>query len=180
MTPARMKLQEALGAGYKAMVLHQMPLSDAFRLFNQVASDPDVMAEAKAEFGRSDGLSDRRCFISNANSNFLSKAIAQFVPVAVSAPKAIAAPVQSIAQPHHHQEDDMSSKLTALADLAKSTIAEVEADAEAEVTKLLAAKTKANAAVAGVGVIRTGIESGTKELEDFANQLTNGGPPLGS
>lgn len=74
----------------------------------------------------------------------------------------------------------MTSKLSTLADLAKTTIAEVEADAEAEVTKLLAAKTRANAAVANVGTIRTGMESGAKELEDFANQLTNGGPPLGS
>ena len=189
MTPAQAKLQHVLGAGYKATVLHQISLDEAFRQFNIAATDPDVMAAAKAEFERSDGISDHRCFVSNANANFLSQAIAQFVPVTVKPVAALAPPVPTVsvtpppvqtnAKPHHQEDDNMSSKLTALADLAKSTIAQVEADAEAEVNKLLAAKDKANAAVAGVGAIRTGIETGTKELEDFANQLTNGGPPLG-
>lgn len=166
MTAAQRILQDALAAGYRATVLHNLPLSEAFQIFNRAATNPAVMDAAKAELDRSSGIDPRRCHFSKIHAKFLNDAIAQFQPIAPPATKP--------------QDHEMTSKLSTLADLAKSTIAQVEADAEAEVNKLLAAKSKANAAVASVGTIRTGIETGTKELEDFANQLTNGAPPLGS
>lgn len=169
MTAAETTLQEALGAGYKALVLRQIPIEAAFSTFNRLASDPTVMDAAKAELNRMADLVDGRCFLSNVNTQFLQQAIAQFRH---STPL----PEVTFAQPQDHE--DMTSKLKALAGLAKTTVAQVETDAEAAMGKLQAAQVRAQGGVAKINSVASEIEDSASALEDFANQITNGGPPL--
>lgn len=172
MTPAQ-KLQEALGAGYRSAVLNQGSVDDAFAIFNRVATDPAVMEAAKAELKRGASMS-KRCFVSGANSNFLKQAIAQFMPVHQTP-----IPENQFAQiPQTQGQEDMTSKLKALAGLAKTTVAQVETDAEAAIGKLQAAQIKAQGGVAKINSVASEIEDSAGALEDFANQITNGGPPL--
>lgn len=77
------------------------------------------------------------------------------------------------------QDDTMTaSKLSALADMAKSTTQELEAQADAALTRLDAAKTKAMGGISKLNDIAADLEKSTSAIEDFANQITNGGPPL--
>lgn len=180
-------LKEILGTAYREMVLNHSYPTQALALFKAASANPAIVEEAKHRIARSQAIDPKKCFITGKETEFLKLALDEASapdpePSTIHAPEGspLAAFLARKSKPEPRDHEDMTSKLSTLADLAKTTIAEVEADAEAEVTKLLAAKTRANAAVANVGTIRTGMESGAKELEDFANQLTNGGPPLGS
>lgn len=165
---------------YREMVLNHSKPNQALEMFKQAGSDPAFIEAVKSRIAEVQQVT-QQCFAAKKEHEFLTMALddLQSQPVVTEAPAIIAVPATDIVtQPQDHE--DMTSKLSTLADLAKTTIAQVEADAEAEVNKLMAAKGRANAAVANVGTIRTEIESGAKELEDFANQITNGAPPLDS
>lgn len=174
MTPAEIKLKEALAIGYRAIVLHQTTIESAFATFNRVASDPDVMDAAKAELKRSSKFDSKRCFVSSSNARFLKQAIENFIPMhQTPIPDNTFGPIVQT-----QGQEDMTSKLKALASLAKTTVAQVEIDAEAAIGKLQAAQVKAQGGVAKINSVASEIEDSAGALEDFANQITNGGPPL--
>lgn len=68
------------------------------------------------------------------------------------------------------------SALNRLAEAINAIPAQVEADAEAALTRLLGAKEKAAAATDKVHGMSGKIEETAQAIEDFANQITNGGP----
>ncbi len=70
------------------------------------------------------------------------------------------------------------SNLARLAEALNAIPAQVEADAEAALTRLIGAKEKASAATGKIHNVAGKIEDTAKSIEDFANQITNGGPPL--
>ena len=72
----------------------------------------------------------------------------------------------------------MTSKLTALADLAAQASKDIDAAASASMDRLTKAKAKALDATAKIDAVSAQIESGVAAVENMANQLTNGGPPL--
>lgn len=72
----------------------------------------------------------------------------------------------------------MTSKLSTLAATAAGLTQSVEAAADASLTKLNAAQTKANDALAKLDAVTATIDKSGTDIENFVNQLTNGGPPL--
>lgn len=70
------------------------------------------------------------------------------------------------------------SKLSELAANVTDAIKAVEADAERALSRLNKARDNASVATTKIDGISAHIEKSTKDIEDFANQITNGGPPL--
>ena len=68
------------------------------------------------------------------------------------------------------------SALNRLAAAINDIPKQVEADAEAALDRLLGAKEKASAATGKVHGMAGKIEETAAAIEDFANQITNGGP----
>lgn len=70
------------------------------------------------------------------------------------------------------------SKLSELAGLVANTNKEVDAIADDLTARVNTAKTKINQGVGKLGAVVTDMEKGAVAIEDLANQLSNGGPPL--
>jgi hypothetical protein len=68
------------------------------------------------------------------------------------------------------------SKLSELAANITAAQKDVEAEAERALARMTAAKTNALKSVAKVDGISAGIEKSTQDIENFTNQLSNGGP----
>lgn len=179
MTPAEKTLNDILSAAYRAEVLHMGSPDDALNAFKRSATDPAIVLAARAELDRASSFHKQRCFVSSVNRKFLRKALDSLManPSSDASQKLADIPIILNAQPR--EKDHMTSKLKALAGLAKSTVAKVEADAEAAVNRLQAAQAKASAGVGKIHSVAGEIEQSAVQLEDFAAQITNGGPPLG-
>lgn len=70
------------------------------------------------------------------------------------------------------------SKLSELAGSVTKALKAVEDDAERALSRLHKARDNANNATAKIDGISSSIEKSTADIENFTNQLTNGGPPL--
>ena len=70
----------------------------------------------------------------------------------------------------------MTSKLKGLADLAKTAIADVEGRAESAMDKLNKAQAHAHFGLDKVDGVTAEIEKAATDIENFANQVTNGPP----
>jgi hypothetical protein len=76
------------------------------------------------------------------------------------------------------QDNDEMSKLSQLAATAAETHKEIEAGADASLDRLTHARTKAKAGLAKLDKLSDAVEKGITDIEDMANQISNGGPPL--
>ena len=72
----------------------------------------------------------------------------------------------------------MTSKLSTLASMAAGLTQSVEAKADASITKLNQAHSKAHGALEKLDGVTATIDKSGSDIEAFVNQLTNGGPPL--
>lgn len=70
------------------------------------------------------------------------------------------------------------SKLSELAGSVTDALKSVEADAERALSRLHTARDNAGKAVGKIDGISSSIEKSTADIENFTNQITNGGPPL--
>ncbi|WP_316172996.1 hypothetical protein [Bradyrhizobium sp. SZCCHNRI2049] len=70
------------------------------------------------------------------------------------------------------------SRLAALAAALNDIPRQVEADAEAALIRLQAAREKSSSATARIHDVAGQIETTATAIENFVNQISNGGPPL--
>ena len=70
------------------------------------------------------------------------------------------------------------SALNRLASALNDIPKQVEADAEDALARLTGAQEKAAQATGKIRNVAVNIEETAQAIEDFANQITNGGPPL--
>lgn len=68
------------------------------------------------------------------------------------------------------------SKLSELASSITAAQSAVEAEAAQALARLNAARDNAKASISKVDGVSAAIEKATKDIENFTNQLTNGGP----
>jgi predicted transcriptional regulator len=71
----------------------------------------------------------------------------------------------------------MTSKLSRLAELAKSTHSQIDSDADKAIDRLTTSKAKVDAGLAKIHGMADNIDKGSQDLDDFANQMSNF-PPL--
>jgi hypothetical protein len=76
------------------------------------------------------------------------------------------------------QDNEDMSKLSELAAVAAETHKEIEDGADASLSRLTNARGKAKAGLAKLDKLSDAVEKGISDIEDMANQLSNGGPPL--
>jgi hypothetical protein len=160
-------LKSVVTKAYHEMVIQRGNPVSAMAMFQHKRDELEPLARSRLASLR---RVEKQCFLARHEMEFLQKAIAS--PVIDST--ALLPKVHL----HTKQDEDMTSKLKALAGLAKSTVAQVEADAEAAVNRLQAAQQKAHSGVDKINSVAGEIEDSAASLEDFANQITNGGPPL--
>lgn len=91
-----------------------------------------------------------------------------------------AAPQQETTSAPAPSQVTRMTKLSELAAALNDIPKQVEADAEAALNRLIAAKEKASNATSRIHDVAGKIEAAAAEIEDFTNQITNGGPPLAS
>ena len=152
-------------------------MADVHLQFQKLAANPSFLVEAKAEHGRVKKVDPRRCFASGVFADFLQEAIFNFemaqrqpvVPV-------LASVVLSPPNPPVQKEEDMSSKLKGLADMAKTVTSAVDKRAEDTMGRLTKAHERAKEGLDKVDDVTAEIEKATADIEDFANQVTNGPP----
>lgn len=162
-------LKPILGMAYREMVINHSAPVQAIAMFKAAAAaDPEVVQEAQHRVARSRIIDKNKCFITTKEAEFFKLALEAPDPPKI--PDTIADPTQD--------KEKMTAKLSALAGMVKTTVEQVENDAEAAVKKLQAAQVKASGGIAKINTVASGIEQSAGELEDFANQITNGGPPL--
>lgn len=119
-------------------------------------ADPSLLAEAKAEHKRLSALDHRalgcplehRCAASAHELKFLTLALSKI-------------------------EDEMPSKLRALAEQAKTAVAEVEDDAERAINNLQKAKQNAHEGVGKINSVAADINKSAQDLNEFAAQTSN-------
>lgn len=70
------------------------------------------------------------------------------------------------------------SKLSELANSINAAVKGVEEEANRALTRLNSARDNATLGIAKIDGITASIEKSTKDIENFTNQITNGGPPL--
>lgn len=128
--------------------------------FQKSAADPRFHKQAKNEHDRLADLEKnlgcplvQRCYVSHHQLHFLKAALAMPVPPLV--------------------EDDMPSKLKALAGEAKSDVEEIENNAERALKNLKAAKARAQYGVDGINNVAAEIHQSADDLSDFAAQSSN-------
>ena len=162
-------LKPHLVAAYGARVMGQ-GTAPLYQLAQTMAEDPSLRAHVEAEVSRLNAVRDR-CFASRISADFLNEALAHPVPTAAT--KALQA-MPILMTPT--KEDEMTSKLKGLADIAKSTIADVENRASAAMDKLTKAQAHAHSGLDKVDGVTAEIEKAATDMEDFANQVSNGPP----
>jgi hypothetical protein len=72
------------------------------------------------------------------------------------------------------------SKLSALAAALNEIPKQVEAEAEKALARLTTAKDAAFGGIDKINTVAGEIEQSARDIENFTNQITNGGPPLAS
>jgi hypothetical protein len=77
------------------------------------------------------------------------------------------------------QDTHKMSKFSELAATVKSTVDGLEADADKRMARAADLKAKAAAGMARIDQIQDNYDAGLKDLENIANQLSNGGPLAG-
>ncbi len=168
-------LNDVLAAAYEAKVLHRGNAAEVQARFNKLAANPEFLAAAKAEHGRAKKVDNRRCFISGITAAFLQEAILAF-ELSLRQPVIPALIPVAIAPPPAPKEDDMSSKLKGLADLAKTVTSAVDKRAEDTMERLTKAHERAKGGLDKVDDVAAEIDKAAADIEDFANQVTNGPP----
>lgn len=145
------RLGDVLNRGYLK------PLAALKQFHLHCGEDNQLLKLAKAEQQRLTELNvlcnlnlESRCFVSKQHLHTLNAVL--------SAPK---------------PEEDMPSKLKALAGLAKGTVDDVEKQAEAALNKLNQAAAKAQDGVGKVNNVAAEIEKSAADLNDFAAQTSN-------
>ncbi|HZS57545.1 MAG TPA: hypothetical protein VFA65_24305 [Bryobacteraceae bacterium] len=121
-------------------------------------ADEELRKHAEAEHDRLVKLEkdltcplERRCYVSAQQLKFLKLALAM--------------PVK--------HEEEMPSKLKALADSAKGVVTDVENAADKAMNRLSAATKKADAGIGKINSIAADIEKSASDIDDFANQTSN-------
>ena len=167
-------LNDLLAMAYEAKVLHRGNVAEVHARFNKLAANPEFLAAAKAEHGRAKKIDPRRWFASGVNADFLQEAIFKF-EMALRQP-VVPALIPVAVTPPPSKEDDMSSKLKGLADMAKTVTSAVDKRAEDTMGRLTKAHERAKEGLDKVDDVTAEIEKATADIEDFANQVTNGPP----
>lgn len=171
-------LVSILSDAYSAKVLHQGSVEAVTNRLRAAVADPAFALEARAEWQRARAVKARRCFTSGVVADFLSPVLDGLViptPTKTIAPIPVITTVVQTTKSEPKKEEDMS-KLKNLADLAKSVTTEVESRAEASLTRLQKAQTKAHGGLDKLDNVTADIEQSATELEDFTNQVSNGPP----
>lgn len=156
-----MSLNKALELAYVGMVMGRgEQLNVAHEVLQEAhKADQTLLSRAEDELARCEAVKDR-CFVSKTHAEFLRQAIPQL-----------------LATPTSKKEDEMTSKLKGLADLGKSYVSDVENRAAASIDRLAKGKDKANSALDKFdSSVTASIEQSATELENFANQISNGPP----
>ena len=181
-------LSRLLGEAYAAKVMHRGNYAGVINRLVNAFSDVSVLAEARAEYGRTKNIDARRCFASSITASALRDAISAFEAAPSIASQALQAipvlptvnvPSTGMNQPNSGtstKDEDMTSKLKGLADLAKSTIADVEGRATSAMDKLNKAQAHAHGGLDKIDTVTAEIEQAATDMENFANQVTNGPP----
>lgn len=171
--------KKVAATAYQEMVIQHGRPSTAMSLFQH--NRDQLVSYAKVRVAQL-GRVAKQCFLSKHEMEFWQQALATPAPAVVVKPAAAQTASLTATDPSviitPEDKEDMTSKLKGLAGLTKSIVAQVETEAEAAVTNLQTAKDNAMGGIGKIKSVADEMNQSAKDMNDFANQITNGGPPL--